>query len=413
MSKKNILFLLVMVITWVGCARKTNWYENFKERSKDPFGLYIVYNEAEDLFDNEKVHYLKENIYDYLNNTYFEENYQFNYVCIKRKANKITEAGIYELLLYVEEGSTAFFSLNYFNSTLKSALGFEVDNMEVSDEFYDSYSPTVLKEYKGELKLTNQSFKDKSYKYDRNLRRNYFTSYNENNTVVLGTQNIDGKDQPTFIKVYHGDGAVYLHTQPSAFSNYNMLNDNYEYAERVLSYLPTKETLWDPQIRRSTLDSNSNSNGDDSDDTGSVFGFFWQNESLKWSLYLGFVALIIFMLFNARRKQRPIPIIHPPNNSTLEFTHTMANMYLLNNDHKNMVDKKIQFFLEKVRSRYYLDTANLNSEFIEKLALKSGNDLSNTKYLINTILKLNRKSECTPEELMTLNKMIDNFLKRK
>ena len=72
-----------------------------------------------------------------------------------------------------------------------------------------------------------------------------------------------------------------------------------------------------------------------------------------------------------------------------------------------------QFFLEKVRSRYYLDTRNLNNEFIEKLSLKSGNDLQKTKYLVNTILELNKKSYSTPEELMSLNKMIDNFLKRK
>ena len=84
MSKKTILGLLICLVTWVGCNKRTNWYENFQERSKDPFGLYIIHNEAEELLDNEKVHYLKENIYDYLNNTYFEEDYRFNYVCIKR-----------------------------------------------------------------------------------------------------------------------------------------------------------------------------------------------------------------------------------------------------------------------------------------------------------------------------------------
>lgn len=118
------------------------------------------------------------------------------------------------------------------------------------------------------------------------------------------------------------------------------------------------------------------------------------------------------MLFNARRKQRPIPIIDPPTNSTLEFTHTISNLYLLNEDHKNLVQKKIQYFLEKVRTRYYLDTRNLNKEFIEKLALKSGNDLDKTKYLINSILTLNKKEKCSAEDLMSLNKMIDNFLKR-
>ena len=41
-----------------------------------------------------------------------------------------------------------------------------------------------------------------------------------------------------------------------------------------------------------------------------------------------FFSLLLFMRFNARRKQRPIPIIEPLKNSTVEFTHTIANLYL-------------------------------------------------------------------------------------
>ena len=415
MKQKHILLLLFMALTLIGCGKQTNWRENFKEKSKDPFGLFIVYSEAQELLDNEKVHYLKENIYDYLNNTYFPEDYTFNYVCIKRRANRMTIAGMSELLLYVEEGSTAFFSLNYFDSPLTDALGIEVRNLELAEGSFDTYNPRILREYKGELEFTNDDFQGKTYSYDRNLRRNYFTKYDENRTVVLGTQNIDGKEEPVFLKVYHGDGVVYVHTQPSAFSNYNMLNGNEKYAEKALSYLPSEETLWDPQIRRSKLDQyGNNSGGDDSDggDAASVFKFFWQNPTLKWFLYLGFIGLLMFMFFNARRKQRAIPVIEPPKNSTLEFTHTISNMYLLNYDHMSMANKKIQFFLEKVRSRYYLDTGNLNSEFIEKLALKSGNDLDKTQHLIKTILELNEQRYCSAVDLMTLNRMIDNFLKR-
>ena len=119
------------------------------------------------------------------------------------------------------------------------------------------------------------------------------------------------------------------------------------------------------------------------------------------------------MIFNARRKQRPIPIIEPSKNSTVEFTQTISNLYLKNDNHKSLVDKKILFFFEKVRTRYLIDTNNLNKEFIEKLALKSGNKLQNTKYLINSIIALNKKLECTEEDLTVLNKMIDNFFKQK
>jgi hypothetical protein len=54
----------------------------------------------------------------------------------------------------------------------------------------------------------------------------------------------------------------------------------------------------------------------------------------------------------------------------------------------------------------------LNANFIEKLAAKSGNEIQKTKYLINTILTLNKKTACSEEELIVLNKMIENFLKK-
>ncbi len=411
MSRTSKYIFLLVVITLLGCKKRTNWFENFKEKSKDPFGLHIIYNESSELLDNQKIVLLKENIYDYLSNNYLEVDYNFNYVCIKRNADKITTVGVDELLYYVSEGSTAFFSLNYFNNGLKNALNFQTENLELQETVYDTYNPSLLKTYEGELSFTNESFQGKSYRYDRNLRRNYFSSYDKKNTVVLGTQKINEKEEPIFLKVYYGKGIIYLHSQPSVFTNYNMLNDNYEYAEKALSYLPSNETYWDPLIRRSKIDS-SRTDNDGDEDTESVFAFFWRHKSLKWSLYLAFIGLLTFMLFNARRKQRAIPVIDPPRNSTVEFTHTIANLYLLNNDHKDIVNKKIQYFLEKVRSNYYIDTRNLNSEFINRLAAKSGNDIKTTKRLINYIIELDKKSYCTQEELMSLHKMIDNFLKR-
>ncbi len=394
-------FLLMVSMTLMQCT-KTNWYENFKEKEKSPFGTYIIYNESESLFQGNKQQLLNENIYDFLIDRYLEDYDKFNYICIKHIDRKTTEDGINELLSFVYEGNNAFFSLNYFSEELQEALQIEIKNLDSL-----AFSPIRLKKLKGKLQLNNDHFKNQEYSFDRNLRRNYIKSYNKNISIVLGTQTINSQEEPTFLKIYHGEGAIYVHTQPIVFTNYNMLNKNYQYAENTLSYLPNFSAFWDPQIRASRIANQEPENSE------SVFVFFWKNPSLKWFLYIGFFGLILFMVFNARRKQRAIPITSPLKNSTVEFTQTISNLYLKNDNHKNLVDKKILFFLEKVRTRYLINTHNLNSEFIEKLALKSGNNLNNTKYLINTILALNKKIACSEEELMVLNKMIDNFLKRK
>jgi len=338
---------LLLLFLLIGC-NKTDWNENFKEKEKSPFGNYIIYNESETLFKNQKVTLLKENIYDYL-----------------------------------------VFSLKFTTNNLDK----------------DVYDVKGLKKLKGTFELNNKAFSKTSFSFDRNIRRNYFLQYNENTTSVLGTFAVDGEKVPNFIKIHYGEGAFYLHTQPIAFTNYYLLNNKEEYAANVFSYLPNADVIWDPQIKSSKYE-------DKKEDDNNVFKFFLEHPTLTWFLFVSLIGLLLFMLFNARRKQRPIPIIKPLQNSTVEFTQTIANLYLKEQDHKNLVDKKIAYFLEKVRSKYLLDTSNLNTDFIEKLASKSGNDLQRTKYLVNTIITLNKKTECLEEELIVLHKMIENFLNK-
>lgn len=344
--------------------------------------------------------YLKQNIFDYLYND-FTYNPDFgNYICIKNAAYKLREESLDELLVFVYHGNDAFISLNHFTDVQKEAFQIETENLNK-----DIFHKDQLKSLSGTLTLSNESFEKQSFTFDRNIRKHYFTSFNDN-TEVLGKIEIDGEFQPNFIKIHHGEGAIYLHTNPVVFTNYYLLTDKRQYTEQLLSYLPTKEIIWDPQIK-------SSSSRDESDDGESIFKFFLQYDTLTWFLYTSFFSLLLFMLFNARRKQRAIPIIEPLKNSTVEFTQTIASLYLKEKNHKNIADKKIIYFLEKVRSKYLIDTSKLDDEFIKRLALKSGNKLENTRYVIRTIIAMQKNEECSEEQLITLNRMIHNFLQNK
>ena len=389
---------LLFLFALIGC-NKTDWTENFKEKEKSPFGNYIIYNEAKELFKDNQVTLLKQNIYDHLLfNSVIDSAKLQNYVCIKHSGYKLTNNSVSELLSFVSKGNNVFLAFNNFKDSLQSSLKFTTNNLDKS-----AYSIKALKKLKGTFELKNPQFSKTTFSFDRNIRRNYFLKYNENSTSVLGTMEVDGENVPNFIKIHHGKGAFYLHTQPIAFTNYYLLNGNEEYAANVLSYLPKNDIIWDPHIKSSKY-------ADKKEDDNNVFKFFLKHETLTWFLFVSLIGLLLFMLFNARRKQRPIPVIEPLKNSTVAFTQTIANLYLKEQDHKNLVDKKIAYFLEKVRTKFLLDTTNLNADFIEKLAAKSGNELQRTKYLVNTIITLNKRAECSEEELIVLHKMIENFL---
>ena len=115
------------------------------------------------------------------------------------------------------------------------------------------------------------------------------------------------------------------------------------------------------------------------------------------------------MVFNAKRRQRIIPIVKPLENTTVGFVKTISNLYYETQDHKNLIDKKITYFLEKIRSDYNLDTTNLNDEFITKLSQKSGKNKESVKKTINFINWLRTKNEFFEENLLKLNTHIEKF----
>lgn len=387
------LFIVLLIGSLYSCS-ETDWEENFNYKEKSPFGTYILHQELNDLFPADSVVTIKKNFQDYLVD---HSDLSANYFCLNFNLNKLDEKGVDSLLSFVKKGNIAFISVEYFNKSLQEKLEFTANNLSKDIYLYED-----LKKLKGQFYLDTLKTK---YTFNRNIKRNYFVTYNTANTVVLGSAEIDTELVPNFIRITHGKGAFYLHTNPIVFTNYYLLKDNNSYANQVLSYLPPSTIIWDPQLRYSK-------NSDQNKDNTSVFDFFLKHNTLTWFLILLIVGVLMFMLFNAKRKQRPIPVIPNLENTTVAFTQTISSLYLKEQNHKNLVDKAIRFFLEKVRTKYLLNTSKLNTDFIKHLAAKSGNDLANTKYLINTIKTLNKKLECTQEELFVLQKMITKFFKK-
>jgi len=121
--------------------------------------------------------------------------------------------------------------------------------------------------------------------------------------------------------------------------------------------------------------------------------------------------MVFFMIFNAKRKQRVVPIIKPLANTTVDFTKTIGNLYFQEGDHQNIIDKKIIYFLEKIRNEYLIETITLDDHFEKKLHLKSGKkieDIQNVVRLINYQKKSYHQS--VEDDLITLNSAIEKIL---
>ena len=124
-------------------------------------------------------------------------------------------------------------------------------------------------------------------------------------------------------------------------------------------------------------------------------------------------TLLFFMIFEAKRKQRIIPIIKPLTNTTLEFVSTIGNLYYQRGDHKNIADKKIQFFFDYIHSNYFMSTAQRDETFSSVLARKSGVKEQTVKSLLEMIHEILSRNTISQDELKSLNKLLEHFYKKK
>jgi hypothetical protein len=122
---------------------------------------------------------------------------------------------------------------------------------------------------------------------------------------------------------------------------------------------------------------------------------------------LAWIGLILFIVFNSKRKQRIVPVIKPLENTTIDFAKTISNLYFQEKNYKDIIRKKIIYFLEKVRTLYHIETANLDDDFMLKLAHKSGKNEEDIKALIQLIVQLKNRGVFYEEDLIKLNKALE------
>ena len=395
MNKTIKIYIGLLALLFVGAMaiefskpKPINWTRTFNEAHTIPYGTFILYNELPSIFPKSKVQDIDVSPYEYFDEYYSWEDSTYlttgNYMLIDDYA-EVDDVSAQELLDFASHGNTIFMSTNYLPQKLLDTLNIELIND------YD---------FTGEanLSLASPFFKNDSITIDRGLSNIYFSKLDSTKTTVLGYQNFNTTERINFVKIAHEFGFIYLHLQPVAFTNFSLLkNDNKKYAAAILSYLPEDTIYYDSRNKKRT------ELGD------SPLRYILSQPALKWAWILGLVSLLIFILFNAKRKQRIVKIIKPLENSTIAFIKTIGNLYYETKDHNNLIDKKITYILESIRSNYYLDTQILDEKFVKNLALKSGKDPDITKKTINLIVHLKAKQLCNEDDLKRLNKTIEDF----
>jgi hypothetical protein len=144
----------------------------------------------------------------------------------------------------------------------------------------------------------------------------------------------------------------------------------------------------------------------------SAFGELMKQPPMKWAFWLTLLLAATWIINGAIRRQRVIEVRKPSSNTSVEFAQTIGRLYLLKQDNKNIAAKMITYFLEYLRSRYYISTGVLNNEFAQLLAAKSGQPQSKAEELLRTFERINVRDNISDVELLELNTMLRQFTKQ-
>lgn len=373
------IFIMIILIRFAKPKEEINWKPSYEKNSTEPYGGLAVFELLAEIFPQQNIDATRLSLYEMCNDSLGS----FNYIIINQNflSNKLDTEKLFD---FIENGGEVFIAAERFQGELVREYGIETsNNIFLSDDSLSlRFVPTKMNP-------------DKYYPYKQHSVPYYFEEFNNLACKVLAE---NSKDEAILLQIERGKGNIYLCSTPIAFTNYNLLlNDNREFISKSFSLMPNRTTYWDEYYKIGRIG------------IGSPWRFVLSVPALRWALYLAIFGVILFTLFEAKRKQRIVPIIKPPANTTLEFTRTIGRLYFQRRNHKNIAEKKITYFLEYIREYFYLRTAQLDESFIQQLAAKSSNDLDKTKNLINYIKHLQNKSSTSEKELTFLSKQIDEF----
>lgn len=391
-----LLLLVVLVVASGNFANRKNeqstdmTQSSFYSKDKKAGGAYAAFRMLPQLFLRNSVQVVTKpfaRTFDKDNEIKFRNNV---YILVADRLFT-TEKDIDAMLDYVSRGNELFLAINTPDPLLEKTLKFvtvESSNMQFKK------AGTVQRYADETIPM------DTSFSYPGMVSGSYFSGVDSNTTSILG---YNYKNKPNFIRIAYSRGYVYLLLNPYTFTNYFLLHrNNVKAMETQLSYLAdgASNVYWDDFYNSQ----HSAQSGDFSE-----WQVLMRYASMRWALWLAVVLLLLYVVFESKRRQRVIPDKPPVNNTSLEFVDAIGQLYYQQHNNYNLAHKMIVHFMEYIRSRYYLNTNVLNDQFIASLSGKSAVPEEEIRRLLHMVHHVQLEENISDEQLKDFYNRIQQF----
>jgi hypothetical protein len=215
-----------------------------------------------------------------------------------------------------------------------------------------------------------------------------------------------------FAVVPYKKGKFYIHTTPEIFTNINLLQKPVlKYASLVFSHLRPSTIYWESSnhVSAYVTERMNGQKQETASHRSNPLAYIMKQPALRYAWYALLVGLLMYLIFRAKRRQRIIPILDIPTNTSLEFIKTISTMHFMRRDHKEMAMQQTRYFLSYIRDRYKLSTNKLDEEFVKQLSLRANVEENSINLILNELAYVETKPTLTDQELIKVYQMLAGF----
>ena len=373
------LLILPFVMAVTGCQlfnKKTNWNVSLSSKSKNPYGAYLAFASLPRFFPMQKVSSLSPGFrYTSIDDSMINRDKSL-FLAVGLDFY-LSDLELQNLLDYTAAGNELVIFARTLDPRLEELLGFGINTFGTEER-------PLTTDYEGKANksiLSLSHIPGKTFGYHgRSLQAHFIPlkPTNKHSAWKLRKGHTDTigryKGKPNILRMKYGKGHLTVHAAPLVLSNYFLLQeDNYRYLEGIWQALSpdVSQIYWNDFFKRS--------------DKTADLGLLLQYPGTRWAFYLTLFGLLMYVLFESKRRQRIVPEIPKPVNSSVSFVETIGRLYYNKGDHSNIGQKMTQHFLEWVRAHYYIHTHKLDEHFVLQLIHKSGLPENSVRSLVDTM----------------------------
>lgn len=403
------MFLFVWLFTSGENAEKdkrakfisSNWNSRFQVDDKKPMGLYLLTALTQAHLDtNHQVSVVT----DWIDmDSIFENDKSKKTFFFVGNNFGLKSDEIDTILSEVKKGSSLFLSFNDLTENLFSKLFYEYKTKYEYDDHVNVFSD------KHKFKMINL-FQNDTVATD-------WKAFEKVQSLGPHKSLSSFMEMSNYIKVKHGDGYLFFHTNPEMFYNYQLKRlPGFKYAEFTLNQLSSEQDVYLLELGRLTDNYGNQDVDDDSGEDGKVddsyFKLIFQNPTLLTALLLSILGIVLFIIFRSKRTEPIVPYIAKKKDMTLAFTETITSIYFAKRHPYGLLQVQRKNFYATIQKHFFIDL-NRGSEHkvLDVLAEKCNMERAEIDELVN-MLETKEASRISDQYITDVNKKMHSFYRK-